>query len=153
MVSLSAPYFSTLSHKEQNVKKKGIEHKVCVLIFFTTFARTISHFKKNSAKYCHKYKNIIKHQFSQQTFKMHRFVFNYIFPKPSRLWDNVEKCGGINGDCRWQYGGALHAGLVRLHPRKHTPAPVHPHPHTFRNAHARTSKQTPKHVILNTMFS
>ena len=32
--------------------------------------------------------------------------------------------------CWWQYGGALHDGLVRLHSRKHTPAPVHPPPHT-----------------------
>ena len=29
--------------------------------------------------------------------------------------------------CRWQYGGALHAGSVRLHARKHTPARVDPH--------------------------
>jgi hypothetical protein len=30
------------------------------------------------------------------------------------------------------YGCALHAGLVRLHARKHTPAPVYPHARTHR---------------------
>jgi hypothetical protein len=30
---------------------------------------------------------------------------------------------------RWQCGGALPAGLVRLHARKHTSSSVHPHPH------------------------
>ena len=30
----------------------------------------------------------------------------------------------------WQYGGALHAGLVTLHARKYAPAPVHPPTHT-----------------------
>ena len=30
-------YFSTLSHKRQFSKKKVIEHKICVLIFSTTF--------------------------------------------------------------------------------------------------------------------
>jgi hypothetical protein len=36
----------------------------------------------------------------------------------------------------WQYGGALHAGLVRLHARNHTPALVHPDTHT--RTHARS---------------
>ena len=31
---------------------------------------------------------------------------------------------------RWQYGGALHAGLVRLYARKHMLAFVHPHTFT-----------------------
>ena len=63
------------------------------------------------------------------------FIFNNVFPKIVPLWDNVEKyCGAI--DHRWQYGGALHAGLVRLHSRKHTPVFVHPH--ALRNPHAHT---------------
>ena len=32
-------------------KQKVTEHKMCVLIFSTTFVRNISHFKKNSARY------------------------------------------------------------------------------------------------------
>jgi hypothetical protein len=49
-------------------------------------------------------------------------VCSVTFPRKScRLWDNVEKYGGARGR-KWQYGGALHAGLVRLHTRKYTPA-------------------------------
>ena len=43
-----------------------------------------------------------------------------------RLWDNGEKCGGARV-LRWQYGCALHAGLVRLQARNHTPPSVHAH--------------------------
>jgi len=50
---LSGPYFSTLSHKWQDFRKKVIEKK-CVLILSTTFIRDISHLKKNSARYYHK---------------------------------------------------------------------------------------------------
>jgi hypothetical protein len=31
------PYFSTLSHKQNDFQEKVIEHKMCVLIFSTTF--------------------------------------------------------------------------------------------------------------------
>ena len=31
------PYFSTLSHKRYDFRKKVIEHKMCVMIFPTTF--------------------------------------------------------------------------------------------------------------------
>ena len=44
-------YFSTLSHKRHDFKKIVTEHKVCVLIFCTTFVWNISHSKKNWARY------------------------------------------------------------------------------------------------------
>jgi hypothetical protein len=34
---LGVPYFSTLSHKRHDLQKEVIEHKMCVLIFSTTF--------------------------------------------------------------------------------------------------------------------
>jgi len=40
-------YFSKLSHKPKDFRKKNIEHKICVLIFSTTFVRKISHSKNN----------------------------------------------------------------------------------------------------------
>ena len=40
---LFLPYFSTLSHKRHDSRKRVTEHKMCVLIFYTTFVRDISH--------------------------------------------------------------------------------------------------------------
>ena len=47
------PYFSALSHKRHDFEKKknGIENKMCVVIFPTTFVGNISHSKKDSATY------------------------------------------------------------------------------------------------------
>jgi hypothetical protein len=39
-------YFSTLSHKQRDFRKNIIEHKICVLIFCTTFVRNLSRSKK-----------------------------------------------------------------------------------------------------------
>jgi hypothetical protein len=51
---LAVPYFSTLSHKRHDFGEKVIEHKMCVLIFSTTFVSNISHSKNNSVRYYHK---------------------------------------------------------------------------------------------------
>jgi hypothetical protein len=37
VVCLAVPYFSTLSHKRHDIREKVIEHKMCFLIFCTTF--------------------------------------------------------------------------------------------------------------------
>jgi len=42
----SLKYFSTLFKKMARLSKKVIEHKICILIFSTTFVRNISHSKK-----------------------------------------------------------------------------------------------------------
>ena len=43
--------FSTLSHKPHDFRKKVVQHKMCVLIFFTIFVWIISHYKKKWARY------------------------------------------------------------------------------------------------------
>jgi len=51
---LAVQYFSTLSHKRPNFRKKYIEHKIRVLIFCTTFVWNASHSKRSSTRFCHK---------------------------------------------------------------------------------------------------
>ena len=46
-------YFTTLSHKRHDFRKKSIDHKMCVLIFFTRFVCNISRSKKNGEIYDH----------------------------------------------------------------------------------------------------
>jgi uncharacterized membrane protein len=38
---LGLAHFSTLSHKLQDFRGKGVEQKICVLIFYTTFSSTL----------------------------------------------------------------------------------------------------------------
>jgi hypothetical protein len=52
---LALPHFSALSHKWHDFQKIKIKHKICGLIFSTTFVRNISHSKKNSVRYFHKF--------------------------------------------------------------------------------------------------
>ena len=41
--------------KRHDFRKKVTEHKMCILILSTTFIWSVSHYKKNSLRYCHKY--------------------------------------------------------------------------------------------------
>ena len=63
------------------------------------------------------------------------------FPENRALY-NFEKWGGARGR-KWQYGGALNAGLVRLQARKHKRTPCS---HTY--TRVRTHAHTQKYVIL-----
>jgi hypothetical protein len=46
LTCLAVPYFSTLPHKRHDFRDYVFEHKMCVLIFSTSFFRSISHYKK-----------------------------------------------------------------------------------------------------------
>jgi hypothetical protein len=67
------------------------------------------------------------------------FMFNKVFRKSCRLWDNVETWGGARETAHGNMAAPLHAGLVRLHARSHTPAPVHPQ---LTHKHSRTRTHT-----------
>ena len=58
MTPRSSPYFSTLSHKRCDFRKKDIEHEMCVFIFSTIFVQNISHPKKNLTRYRQKFRNV-----------------------------------------------------------------------------------------------
>ena len=58
MACPAVPYFSTLSHKRHDFSGKVTEHKMCVLIFCTTFAWDTSHCKKNWARCDRKYAQV-----------------------------------------------------------------------------------------------
>ena len=75
-------YFSTLSHKRRDFRKKEIiEHKIHALIFSATFVGKFSHSRKNWARYglicifvfvksTHYYRQIVmKREFSRQIFE------------------------------------------------------------------------------------
>jgi hypothetical protein len=50
--------FGTFSHKRHDLRKKVTVHKMFILIFSTIFIWNISHFRKNSSRYCHKCENV-----------------------------------------------------------------------------------------------
>jgi hypothetical protein len=60
VTSPALQYFSILYYNRHYFRKKVMEHKMCVLIFFTTFVWNISNSKKNSVRYCHKCAEVSK---------------------------------------------------------------------------------------------
>jgi hypothetical protein len=59
VVPLAPTHFSTLSNKRYDIRRKGIEHKFCVSIFYTSLVYNISHSKKNLGRYCQKCKKVL----------------------------------------------------------------------------------------------
>jgi len=48
VVCLAVPYLFTLPLKQHNFRNKRIEHKIRILIFYTTFVYNISHSRRNT---------------------------------------------------------------------------------------------------------
>jgi hypothetical protein len=57
---LTVPYFSTLSHKLHDFRKKRLLNIKCVLIFSTTCVWNISHSKKNLTRYHKRHRSSCK---------------------------------------------------------------------------------------------
>jgi len=87
-------YFSTLSHKRHDFRRKVIECKMCVLIFSTTFIWNISHSKNSSARYDRKCtlvltksahyscRVLMKLEFSLNIFSKNAQISNFIKIEP-----------------------------------------------------------------------
>ena len=79
-----------------------------------------------------------------QKIRIHVLCSVTFFRKTWLLWDNVEKYGGARGG-GWSYGGALRAGLLRLHARKHKPRPIP----TPTNTRAYTHTHSPTRALMH----
>ena len=103
---LALQYFSTSSHKWHDFwKKKGIKHKLRVLIFSVIFVWNISHFEKHWAEYdkkcvlvimsgtCYSCQTVVKLEFSWHIFKKIDFRF---YENPSS-GGRVVPCGQMDG--------------------------------------------------------
>ena len=58
VASLAPPYFSSLSHKRHDFRKRVTEHKTCVSFSLKLLLKTFLSLKKNSARYCYKVKSL-----------------------------------------------------------------------------------------------
>ena len=66
--------FQYLITNGTGIRKKVIEHKMCVLIFSTPFVYNISHSKQNSARYCHNCTQV----FTQSTRYSYRILMSIV---------------------------------------------------------------------------
>jgi hypothetical protein len=87
-------YFSTLSHKRHDFRKKVLNTKwvwfsikiMCVLSFSTTFVWNIFQSKKNSAKYSHERAQVLKQSTGYSGQKLKKLVLSrQIFDKYSNI--------------------------------------------------------------------
>ena len=65
-------------------------------------------------------------------------LFSVTFSKNRVFYEIMSKNMVNQTGRRLQYGGALHARQLRLHTRKHTPAPLHQLPHMIARTHTHT---------------
>jgi hypothetical protein len=77
--------------------------------------------------------------------KIHISNLITFFSKNRALYEVMSKKVVVRGH-KGQYGGALNAGLVKLHARKYTPAVVNPHSHAHSLTHARAHTHTHTHT-------
>jgi hypothetical protein len=87
VVCLALQYFSTLSHKKHYFWKKVTEYKMCVLIFSTTFVWTISHSKRNWAKYDHKCISVLGVKYLSSLPDLNKINFLDILSKNTQIPD------------------------------------------------------------------
>jgi hypothetical protein len=88
------PYFSTVSHKRHDFRKRVTEKETCVLIFSTTFIWNISQSKEDSARY-HKFILVFiqSTQYSCQILKKFEFS-RQIFEKRLNIKFNENPSSG-----------------------------------------------------------
>ena len=85
------PHFSTLFHKQHDFQKNVTEHKICVLIFSSTFVWNISYSKKNSPRYYHKCTNVFMWSNLFLSNFNETWIFLTIFLK-IRIWNFMKIC-------------------------------------------------------------
>ena len=89
---LALPYFSTLIRRRDDFRKKRVMgHKICFLVFSTTFGQNISYSKKNAARYHPKYTGVlISPQPDQEGNKLQRQkILSFIYPIYNHNWRNI----------------------------------------------------------------
>jgi hypothetical protein len=69
-------------------------------------------------------------------------MFSNFSSENRAVYEIMSKNMVVSEMLHWQYGGALHAGLVRLHACKRTPAPMHTHKYSCPRTHPRAQTYT-----------
>ena len=102
----AVPYFCTLPRTRHDYRKNFIEHKMCVLIFFTAFIWNISHFEYEFSKISWMYIGLlVKYQLFVLDFN-ENWIFSTDFRKESlntslhenpSSWSGVVPCGQTDG--------------------------------------------------------